>query len=52
MDLYKNNKRKDMYMSKKTLIVCVFPGCGKTWLVEHQKQFGYAMYEENKPRFC
>ena len=51
MDLYKNNKRKDMYMSKKTLIVCVFPGCGKTWLVEHQKQFGYAMYEEDSSHY-
>lgn len=40
---------------RKTLIVSVFSGCGKTWLTKHQQQFGYvildydsSVYEKSK----
>lgn len=31
---------------KKTLIVSVFADCGKTWLTQHQKQYGYMICDK------
>lgn len=32
---------------KKTLIVSVFSGCGKTWLTQHQEQYGYKICDSD-----
>ncbi len=36
---------------KKTLIISAFTGSGKTWLVEHQEQFGYTMRDSDSSTY-
>ena len=36
---------------KKTLIVSVFAGCGKTWLTKHQDQFNYTMRDSDSSTY-
>lgn len=36
---------------KKTLIVSVFAGCGKTWLTQHQKQYGYMICDSDSSSY-
>lgn len=36
---------------KKTLIVSVFAGCGKTWLSTHQERFGYTMRDSDSSAY-
>ena len=36
---------------KKTLIVSVFAGCGKTWLTQHQEQYGYVICDSDSSSY-
>lgn len=36
---------------KKTLIVSVFAGCGKTWLTQHQEQYGYSVCDSDSSSY-
>ena len=36
---------------KKTLIVSVFAGCGKTWLTQHQEQYGYMICDSDSSSY-
>lgn len=36
---------------KKTLIVSVFADCGKTWLTQHQKQYGYMICDSDSSSY-
>lgn len=36
---------------KKTLIVSVFAGCGKTWLAQHQEQYGYTVCDSDSSSY-
>lgn len=36
---------------KKTLIVSVFAGCGKTWLTNHQSQFNYTIRDSDSSTY-
>lgn len=35
----------------KTMIVSVFAGCGKTWLTQHQEQYGYAICDSDSSSY-
>ncbi len=36
---------------KKTLIISAFPGCGKTYLFNHQNEFGYTILDSDSSKF-
>ena len=36
---------------KKTLIVSVFAGCGKTWLTQHHEQYGYSVCDSDSSSY-
>lgn len=36
---------------RRTLVVSVFAGCGKTWLTEHQKEYRYAVCDSDSSSY-
>ena len=35
---------------RRTMVVSVFAGCGKTWLTNHQNQYGYSMRDSDSSK--
>ena len=36
---------------RRTMVVSVFAGCGKTWLTNHQNQYGYSMRDSDSSTY-
>lgn len=36
---------------RRTMVVSVFAGCGKTWLVNHQNKYGYSMRDSDSSTY-
>lgn len=36
---------------KKTMIISVFAGCGKTWLTQYQEQYGYTVCDSDSSSY-
>lgn len=36
---------------KRTMIISVFAGCGKTWLANHQDQYGYSIWDSDSSTY-
>lgn len=38
-------------LMRRTMVVSVFAGCGKTWLVNHQNKYGYSMRDSDSSTY-
>lgn len=36
---------------RRTMVVSVFAGCGKTWLANHQNKYGYSMRDSDSSTY-